>query len=57
MDIKMRGELPAVEEYSYNYTKLQTQKKTLWCVLMHVIKDLEDFLCNKTMFYAMSQES
>ena len=33
------------------------EKKTLWCVPMHAIKDLEEFLCKTTTWYAMSQES
>ena len=36
--------------------KLQAQKKTLWCVSMHAIKYLEEFLCKTTTWYAMSQK-
>ena len=41
----------------HQFWKLQTQRNNLWCVLMHEIKDLKEFLCNPTTWYAMSQES
>ena len=37
--------------------KIADPNKYLWCVLMHVIKDLEEFLCKTTTWYAMSQET